>query len=153
MSPSYVLIYLDWQYIAVNLYQNYWQISNLCLRHFLFCWHIDRKICQTLIKTKRNNQPVQLQISSFSPSLHQIFSKWMSLGPVHMVKKGHKYVTLWQINVPTRVMVLSQKLGYFIDKGTFHLLDSERHFVWDGGSFIWQGGHLFDRKGHLLWEG
>ena len=30
-----------------------------------------------------------------------------------MVKKGHKYVTLLQINVP-RVMILSQKLGTFI---------------------------------------
>ena len=39
------------------------------------------------------------------------------LGPVHMVKKGHKYVTLLQINVP-RVMILSQKLGNLFDKGT-----------------------------------
>ena len=40
------------------------------------------------------------------------------LGPVHMVKKGHKYVTLLQINVP-RVMILSQNLGNLFDKGTF----------------------------------
>ena len=32
-----------------------------------------------------------------------------------MVKKGHKYVTLLQINVP-EVMILSQKLIYF-EKG------------------------------------
>ena len=31
------------------------------------------------------------------------------IGPVHMVKKGHKYVTFLQINV-RRVMILSQKL-------------------------------------------
>ena len=36
-----------------------------------------------------------------------------SLGPVHMIKKGHKYVTLLRINVPV-VMILSQKLGKFI---------------------------------------
>ena len=35
-----------------------------------------------------------------------------------MVKKGHKYVTLLQINVP-RVLILPQKLGIFFDKGTF----------------------------------
>ena len=34
-----------------------------------------------------------------------------------MVKKGHKYVTLSQINV-LRVMILSQKLGNLFDKGT-----------------------------------
>ena len=37
----------------------------------------------------------------------------ISWGPVHMVKKGHKYVTLLQMNVP-RVMILSQKHGKFI---------------------------------------
>ena len=41
----------------------------------------------------------------FKPSLH--------LGPVHMVKKGHIYVTLLQINIP-RVMNRSQKLRKFI---------------------------------------
>ena len=35
------------------------------------------------------------------------------LGPVHIVKKGHKYVIFLQINVP-RVMIMSQKLGKFI---------------------------------------
>ena len=44
-----------------------------------------------------------------------------------MVKKGHKYVTLLQINVP-RVMILSQKLG----------------------TFIWQGDIFFDSEGHLF---
>ena len=34
------------------------------------------------------------------------------LGPVHIVKKGLKYVTLLQINVP-RFKILSQKLGKF----------------------------------------
>ena len=43
-----------------------------------------------------------------------------ALRAVHMVKKGHKYVTLLQINVP-RVMILSQKLGTFIWQGDIFL--------------------------------
>ena len=37
-----------------------------------------------------------------------------------MVKKGHKYVTLLQINVP-RFMILSQNLGTFISEGDTYL--------------------------------
>ena len=55
-------------------------------------------------------------------------------GTVHMVKKGHKYMTLLQINVPS-VMILSQKLG--------NLFDLEGHL-------FYLEGHLFDRKGHLF---
>ena len=69
-----------------------------------------------------------------------------------MVKKGHKYVTLSQINVP-RVMIMSQKLGKFIwHMGTF--IGQWGTFRY-GGSIIWDEmeGHLFDKKGHLFWEG
>ena len=61
-----------------------------------------------------------------------------------MVKKGHKYVTLLEINVPG-VMILSQKLGNFIwqgdifwQRGTF--IWDVRSFIWKGGTFIWQEG-------------
>ena len=64
----------------------------------------------------------------------------MPLGPVHMVKKGHKYVTLLQINVP-RVMILPQKLSF--DKGTF---------IWDGGSFIWQWGTFIWQEGTFIFR-
>ena len=85
-----------------------------------------------------------------------------------MVKKGHKYVTLFQINVP-RVMILSQKLGTFFDKGTFiwqrgtfnrdegpflwqgeTLVWQGRTFIWDGGSFIWQEGPFNLRRVTIL---
>ena len=60
-----------------------------------------------------------------------------------MVKYGHKYVTLLQINVP-RVMILSQKLKtreIYLSRG--HLFDSEGHL-------FEMEGHLFDSKGHIL---
>ena len=46
-----------------------------------------------------------------------------------MVKKGHKYVTLLQINVP-RVMILSQKLGTFISQGDLFLTVRDIHLRW-----------------------
>ena len=57
-----------------------------------------------------------------------------------MVKKGHKYVTPLQINVPW-VMILSQKLGNLFDKGTF---------IWQWGSFIWQGGTSIWQEGTFV---
>ena len=60
-----------------------------------------------------------------------------------MVKKGHKYVTLLQINVP-KVMILSKKLvKNILRRG--HLFEMEGH-LFD------KEGHLFDGKGHLFWE-
>ena len=44
-----------------------------------------------------------------------------------MVKMGHKYVTLLQMNVP-RVMILSQKLGKFIGQGHIYLTERDIYF-------------------------
>ena len=62
-----------------------------------------------------------------------------------MVKKGHKYVTLLQINVP-RVMNMSQKIC--LTRG--HIFDSEGHLFEMEGHLFDRKGHLFDRKGHLF---
>ena len=62
------------------------------------------------------------------------------LGPVHMVKNGHKYVIILQINVP-RVMILSQKLGKCIWQwGTFiwDWLEAKRLFLSDVVSFLYR---------------
>ena len=69
------------------------------------------------------------------------------LGPVNMVRKGHKYVTLSQINVP-RIMILSQKLGKFIWQGDIYL--QRGTYIWDGGSFIWQEGTFILRRVTIL---
>ena len=51
------------------------------------------------------------------------------LGPVHMVKKGHKFVTFLQINVP-RVIILSQKLRKFIWPGDIYLTVKDIYLRW-----------------------
>ena len=58
--------------------------------------------------------------TTLDPEFLRIEGKGEDLRAVHMVKKGHKYVTLLQINVP-RVMILSQKLGTFIWQGDIFL--------------------------------
>ena len=68
-----------------------------------------------------------------------------------MVKKGHKYVTLLQINVP-RVMILSQKpCNIYLTRG--HLFDSGGHLFEMEGHLFDKEGHVFDGKGHIFWEG
>ena len=69
------------------------------------------------------------------------------LGPVHMVKNQHKYVTLLQINVPM-VMIVSPKLGMFIWQGDIYL--TVRAFFWDEGPFIWQGGTIILQEGTFI---
>ena len=59
-----------------------------------------------------NDPPFQINVphcqinAPLSNKLHKFLT-------IHMVKEGHKYVTLLQINVP-RIMILTRKLGTFI---------------------------------------
>ena len=78
----------------------------------------------------------------------KLFRFWeYRICPVHMDKMGHKYLTLWQINVP-RVMILSQNLGYLFDNGTF--IWQWGTFIWQGGTFIWQEGTFILRRVTIL---
>ena len=65
------------------------------------------------------------------------------LGPVHMVKKGHKYVTFLQINVH-RVMILSQKLGKFIWRWDIYLI--KRVIYLTRRDIYFEKGHNFVKK-------
>ena len=69
-----------------------------------------------------------------------------------MVKKGHKYVTLLQINVP-RVMILSQKLGKFIWQGDIYLTVRDIYLRWrviylTGRDIYLTGRDIYFEKGH-----
>ena len=61
-------------------------------------------------------------------------------GYLHMVKKGHKCVTLLQINVP-KVMILSQKLGKFIWQEDIYL--TVRDIYLTGRGIYFEKGHNF----------
>ena len=62
-----------------------------------------------------------------------------------MAKKGHKYVTLLQINVP-RVMILSQKLGKFIWQGDIYL--KWRVIYLTARDIYLTGRDIYFEKGH-----
>ena len=69
-----------------------------------------------------------------------------------MVKKGHKYVTLLQTNVP-RVMILSQELGIFIWKGDIYLTVKDIYLRWrvmylTGKDIYMIGRDIYFEKGH-----
>ena len=63
-----------------------------------------------------------------------------------MVKKGHKYVTLLQINVPRDSA--SKTWEIYLTRG--HLFNSEEHLFELEGHLFELEGHLFDRKGHFF---
>ena len=76
----------------------------------------------------------------------------MTVGPVHMVQRGHKYVTLSQINVPT-VMILSQKLGKLILQGDIYLTVRDIYLRWrviylTGRDIYLTGREIYFEKGH-----
>ena len=67
-----------------------------------------------------------------------------------MLKGGHKYVTLLQINVP-RVMILSQKLGNFFCSGEIYLTVRDisltgRDISLTGRDIYYEKGHNFDKN-------
>ena len=64
-----------------------------------------------------------------------------------MVKKGHKYMTLFQINTP-RVMILSQKLGKCICQGDIYLTVRDIYLTGRGIYLTIRDIHF--EKGHNL---
>ena len=69
-----------------------------------------------------------------------------------MVKKGHKYVTLLQINVP-KVMILSPKLGKFIWQEDIYLSGRDiyltgRDIYLTGREIYLTGRDIYFEKGH-----
>ena len=71
-----------------------------------------------------------------------------------MVKKGHKYVTLLQINVP-RVIILSNKRGKFIRQWDISLTVKGISLRWrviylTGRNIYLTGKDIYFEKGHIL---
>ena len=100
-----------------TIYALFWTAYNLSIDGFR-----GSKIVKYAVGLLRTSSSGTISSSSW-------YRELCALGPVHMVKKGHKYVTLLQINVP-RVMILSQKLGTFIWQGDIYLTVGDIYLRW-----------------------